>query len=69
MIFEENDFSCHILLTDEAPSFTVWLPLLFETYDNLFIVTFCVPVYDINFEIYLSFLIKPFYYKKIKTKT
>ena len=45
--------------------------LLIEISDNAFIVIVCVQVCDvINFEIYLSFLIKPFFYitKKVKTK-
>ena len=41
----------------------VWLPLLFEISGNMWIVIVCYPVCDvINFEIYLSFLTKPFSY-------
>ena len=52
-------------------NFIFWLPLLFEIPGNTFTVIFCVPVCDvINFEIYLSFLIKPFSHitKNVRTK-
>ena len=54
------------------PNFIVWLPLLLEILDILYtycnycnthITVICCPVCDtINFEIYLSFLIKPLLY-------
>ena len=68
MIFEENDFSCHILLSEQVPSLTVWLPLLFETSGNLFIVIFCVPVYDINIKFTLALLSSRFTTKKARPK-
>ena len=39
------------------------LPLLFEILDNIFIAIICCPVFNvINFEIDLSFHIRPFFY-------
>ena len=38
-------------------------PLLFEISGNMFIVILCFPACDaINFKIYLSFPVKPFFY-------
>ena len=52
-------------------NFIVWLPLLFEVSGKVIIAIVSVPTCDtIAFEIYLSFLIKPFSYitKKINIK-
>ena len=61
-----------LLFFIDWPRFIVWLPLLFEISYNIFIVIVCVPACDvINFEIYLSFFIKPFSYiitKKVLKK-
>ena len=57
------------LCSIDWPNFTVWLPLLLEISGNMFIVIVCYPICKIiNFEIYLSFLIKQFFCM-IKTKT
>ena len=66
MIFEEKFCSRFILLTDQ-----ISLPLFFEISGNVFIVIVCVPDCDIIiFEIFISFLIKPFPYltKRVRTK-
>ena len=43
--------------------FIVWLPSFLEISSNIYIKIVCYPVCDlINFEIYLSFLITPFFY-------
>ena len=43
------------------PNFTFWLPLLLEILGNICVVIIFCSVFDvINFEINLSFLIKPF---------
>ena len=61
-----NDFSRKIfvmLYSINSPSLIVSLPLLMEISGYICIVIICYPVCDvINFEIYLSFLIKPFSY-------
>ena len=45
------------------PNSIAWLSLLLEILGNVCIVSICCPVCDvINFEINLSFLIKPFFY-------
>ena len=52
-------------------NFIAWLPLLFDITGNVFIVVVYIPACDvINFETFLSFLIKPFAYitKKVKIK-
>ena len=50
------------------PNFIVWLPVLLEILGNIFIVVICFPVYDVvNFEINLSFLIKPIFYMAKKS--
>ena len=42
-------------------SLILWLPLLFEIMSNMYIAITCCPACNfIRFEIYLSFLIKPF---------
>ena len=51
--------------------FSIWLHLFLEICSNLCIAIVCYPVCDIiSFEIYLSFLIKPFSYlaKKLEQK-
>ena len=54
--FWRKIFICCILIIDK-----VSLSLILEIFDNMCIATLCFPVYDvINFEINLSFLIKPF---------
>ena len=58
MIFQEKRFSWQILLTDQ-----ISLSLLLEILGKMCIVIVCFPDCDaINFEIILSFLIKPFSY-------
>ena len=45
------------------PNFIFWLPLLLEISGNMSIVIFCYTIFDvINFEIFLSLLIKSFSY-------
>ena len=52
-----------MLYSINRPNFTVWLPSRFEMLDNMCIVIISCPGCDvINFEINLSFLIKPFFY-------
>ena len=58
MIFEENYFSCYILLCDQI---IAWFPLLCEILHNMCVAIVCEPVCDvIKFEINLIFLIKLF---------
>ena len=71
MIFKAKYFSFYVLLTDHV-SLPDCLYFLKKAY-NMFIVIVWVPACDVtNFEIYISFLIKPFFYitkkvwKKIK---
>ena len=55
----------------KQPNFIAGLPLLLKISGNMCIVMICSSVFDlINFEINLSFPIKPFYYmtKKIGKK-
>ena len=50
----------YITLTDQI---SLCLPLLLEISDNMCIVTVCIPDCEAtSLEIYLSFLIKPFFY-------
>ena len=43
-------------------NFTIWFFLIIEKLDNVTIVIICIPVCDvIDFEISISFLIKPFF--------
>ena len=61
----ENITFCVFLMINSFNwrSFIVWLPLLFETWGNMFVAIICFPECDdINFEISHSFLIKPFFY-------
>ena len=61
-----HDFSrkkFHMLDSINWPNFILWFPLLLEISGNMCTVINCYPVCDvINFEIYLSFLIKSFSY-------
>ena len=60
MIFQEKDFSCYILLTDE--NLIARLPLLLEILVYMCITIVCSCYDVINFEISLIFLIKQFFY-------
>ena len=67
MIFQEKYFSCYTLFIN-WPNLIVWLSVLLEILGNYVLSTICWPVRDvINFEIYLSCLIKPFFYKTEKS--
>ena len=58
-----------MLFAIKWPNLTVWLLLLLEISGNMFIVIVCFPgCHVINFEIYLSFLIKPFSYRSKKSE-
>ena len=58
MTFQEENFSCHILLIDQIPA---WLSLILKTSGNMCIAVVCYPVCDvINFAFFLSFLNKSF---------
>ena len=58
----------NIMLSMNSLNFTAWLPLLLEILGNMFIVIICLPVSEvINFEIYFSFPIKPFFYMTRKS--
>ena len=67
------DFSRKIFLvlySIDGPNFIFWLPLLLEILDNICIIIICCPVCDvINFEINLSFPIKPFFLCNLKVRT
>ena len=66
MIFEEKYFSRYFLLTDQ-----ISLPdcRYFLRQGNMYIVIVCFAVNDaINFEMYLSFLIKQFFYITKKSR-
>ena len=54
------------LCSSTSPNFIFWLLLLLEISSNMLIVKVYVPFYVVNFEIYLSFLIKPFSYVTTK---
>ena len=63
MVFHEKIFL--LLHSISYPNFIVWLHLLLEISDKMFIVIICYSVgVFINFEIYLSFLINT---KRIST--
>ena len=51
-------------------NFIVWLSSLREILGNMYVVILCSPGCDVmNFEIYITLLLKPFFYKnKIKAK-
>ena len=59
-----------VLYSFNCPNFVVWLPLLLDILTNKCIAIICFPGCDINFEINLMFLIKPFFYmtKKLGQK-
>ena len=58
-----------VLYSITSSDFIVWLPLLLETSSNMCIVIVCYPVrHVINFETYLSLLIKPFSYMTKKSE-
>ena len=62
IILQGKYFSCYILSTDLVLSDSIWLALLLETLSNMCVVLICYPVCDaINFEIYNSFFINPFF--------
>ena len=64
--FSRNIFL--MLYSINWPNFTAWLSLFLEILGNMFVVIIRCLVCDIiNFEIYYSFLIKPFN-KKVTTK-
>ena len=67
-----NDFSRNmffILYSINWPNFIVWLPVILELLDNIFIEIICFPGCDvINFEINLTFLIKLFFYITKKSR-
>ena len=68
MIFEDLDFVIFYYL----PDFIVCLLLLHEILGNMCIEIICQPGYDdMNFEMNLSFLIKPFFLhnQKVMIKT
>ena len=54
-------------------NFIIWLPLLLDISENICILIIFYPVCDdTNFEIYFSFLIKPFFIQpdqNLRTKT
>ena len=61
-----------LLYSFNWPNFIVWLPLLYEIFDNMCIAIVCKPGCDVkNFEIKPIFLIKPFFLhdQKVVTKT
>ena len=67
----ERYFSCCTLLTNQIPSFIVWLPLLLVVLGNMCNVIISFPVDDfMNFEINLSFQMNPVSYmtKKFEQK-
>ena len=58
-----------ILCSTNWPNFSVWLPLLLEIWDNIYIVTICCQICEvINCEMNLSFLIKTFFYVTKKSE-
>ena len=58
-----------ILYSINWRNFVVWLPLLLEILDNMFIAIVCFPGCDVkNFEINVIFLIKPFFSMNKKSK-
>ena len=68
--FFKKDFS-HIILI--WPNFIFWLPeipeITWEIWQYLYCICFLYPICDvINFEIYLTFLIKRFFYAQNKKK-
>ena len=59
MVFQETYF---LLYSIKWPNIVACLPLLPTILNNICIVITCCPVWDvINFEINLSFLLKPFF--------
>ena len=57
------------LYSVQLPNIIDWLPLLLEILGNVCIVIICYPVCDvINFEIKVSFAIKPFSYVTKKSR-
>ena len=71
IVFQENFFWFYILLTDQLLMLGNQAFYLFEILDKMYIIIISFLVDDvINFEVNLSFLIKPFSYmtEKVTTK-